>query len=225
MTHQREGFVPSMHAHLRRGGHGRARHPGGAAARRRRTRRVGHDPHPEQVRPALEGGRRARRVRRLRPARASRRGRALAGRRPAAPADRPSRRPVGDRRVHRGERTHPARGHAQPARRPRERPGRPASSRRASRGSSPAMPASPSPNWNERCCTSAGVVLRYGRFYGPGTHHEHEPPEPPRVHLDEAARRTALAIEERSGVIESSTPAAVELRARRAPTARCRPGP
>ena len=27
----------------------------------------------------------------------------------------------------------------------------------------------------------AGVVMRYGRFYGPGTHHEHELP-PPRVH-------------------------------------------
>ena len=52
----------------------------------------------------------------------------------------------------------------------------------------------------------AGDVLRYGRFYGPGTHHEHEPPEPPRVHLDEAARRTALAIEERSGVIEVVDP-------------------
>lgn len=51
----------------------------------------------------------------------------------------------------------------------------------------------------------AGVVLRYGRFYGPGTHHEHEPP-PPRVHVDEAARRTALALEERSGVIEIVDP-------------------
>ena len=53
----------------------------------------------------------------------------------------------------------------------------------------------------------AGVVMRYGRFYGPGTHHEHEPPPPPRVHLDEAARRTALALEERSGVIEIVDPA------------------
>ncbi len=52
----------------------------------------------------------------------------------------------------------------------------------------------------------AGVVLRYGRFYGPGTHHDHEPPPPPRVHVDEAARRTALALEERSGAIEIVDP-------------------
>ena len=51
----------------------------------------------------------------------------------------------------------------------------------------------------------AGVVLRYGRFYGPGTHHEQAPPRP-RVHIDEAARRTALALEERAGVIEVVDP-------------------
>jgi nucleoside-diphosphate-sugar epimerase len=48
----------------------------------------------------------------------------------------------------------------------------------------------------------AGVVLRYGWFYGPGTYYEHDLPEPPRVHLYEAARRTALALDEPSGVIE-----------------------
>ena len=47
-----------------------------------------------------------------------------------------------------------------------------------------------------------GVVLRYGRFHGPGTYHEQDLPERPRIHIDEAARRTALAIDERSGVIE-----------------------
>jgi uncharacterized protein YbjT (DUF2867 family) len=47
-----------------------------------------------------------------------------------------------------------------------------------------------------------GVVLRFGRFHGPGTYHEESLPDRPRVHIDEAARRTALAIEERSGVIE-----------------------
>jgi uncharacterized protein YbjT (DUF2867 family) len=47
-----------------------------------------------------------------------------------------------------------------------------------------------------------GVALRFGRFHGPGTYHEESLPDRPRVHIDEAARRTALAIEERSGVIE-----------------------
>ncbi|MPY94686.1 MAG: NAD(P)H-binding protein [Acidimicrobiia bacterium] len=39
-----------------------------------------------------------------------------------------------------------------------------------------------------------GVVVRYGQFYGPGTYFEHEPPGPPRVHVDEAARRTLPAL-------------------------------
>jgi uncharacterized protein YbjT (DUF2867 family) len=52
----------------------------------------------------------------------------------------------------------------------------------------------------------AGGVLRYGRFHGPGTYHEQDLPERPRVHIDEAARRTALAIDERSGAIEVVDP-------------------
>lgn len=36
-----------------------------------------------------------------------------------------------------------------------------------------------------------GVVLRYGRFYGLGTYFEAALPEPPRVHIDVAARRTS----------------------------------
>ena len=35
-----------------------------------------------------------------------------------------------------------------------------------------------------------GVVLRYGQFYGPGTYYENDPPPPPRIHVDDAARRT-----------------------------------
>ena len=35
-----------------------------------------------------------------------------------------------------------------------------------------------------------GTVLRYGLFYGPGTFFEKEPPPAPRIHVDEAARRT-----------------------------------
>ncbi|HEY1366010.1 MAG TPA: NAD(P)H-binding protein [Gaiellaceae bacterium] len=49
---------------------------------------------------------------------------------------------------------------------------------------------------------AGGVVLRYGRLYGPGTYYEDERPDPPRVHVDEAARRTASALEAPSGIVE-----------------------
>jgi hypothetical protein len=39
-----------------------------------------------------------------------------------------------------------------------------------------------------------GVVLRYGRFYDPGTYFEHAKPPHPRVHIDDAARRTVEAL-------------------------------
>ena len=38
--------------------------------------------------------------------------------------------------------------------------------------------------------SAGGTVLRYGLFYGPGTFYENDPPPPPRVHVDDAARRT-----------------------------------
>ena len=37
---------------------------------------------------------------------------------------------------------------------------------------------------------AGGTVLRYGQFYGPGTFYENDPPPPPRIHVDDAARRT-----------------------------------
>ena len=46
-----------------------------------------------------------------------------------------------------------------------------------------------------------GVVLRYGRFYGPGTYNEHHLPEEPRVHIDRAAERTVEALDEPTGVV------------------------
>lgn len=46
-----------------------------------------------------------------------------------------------------------------------------------------------------------GVVLRYGQFYGPGTYHPVDPPAPPRVEIDEAARQTMEALDSPSGVI------------------------
>jgi uncharacterized protein YbjT (DUF2867 family) len=48
---------------------------------------------------------------------------------------------------------------------------------------------------------AGGVVVRYGRLYGPGTYWEVERPPPPRIHVDEAARRTLPALEAESGVI------------------------
>jgi nucleoside-diphosphate-sugar epimerase len=49
---------------------------------------------------------------------------------------------------------------------------------------------------------AGGVVIRYGQLYGPGTYYESEPPPPPRIQIDEAARRTIGVLEARSGVVE-----------------------
>ncbi|HKB93334.1 MAG TPA: NAD(P)-dependent oxidoreductase [Gaiellaceae bacterium] len=49
---------------------------------------------------------------------------------------------------------------------------------------------------------AGGVVLRFGRFYGPGTYSgEDGRPEPPRVHVDEAARRTVEALYAPAGTV------------------------
>jgi nucleoside-diphosphate-sugar epimerase len=48
---------------------------------------------------------------------------------------------------------------------------------------------------------AGGVVLRYGRLYGPGTYFEHDLPTPPRVHVDDAARRTVDALDAPTGVL------------------------
>jgi nucleoside-diphosphate-sugar epimerase len=46
-----------------------------------------------------------------------------------------------------------------------------------------------------------GVVLRYGQFYGPGTYHEQQPPNEPRVHIDKAAEQTVEALSAQSGIV------------------------
>ena len=46
-----------------------------------------------------------------------------------------------------------------------------------------------------------GVVIRYGQLYGPGTYYENEPPDPPRVHIDEAARRTIDFLDAEPGIV------------------------
>lgn len=47
-----------------------------------------------------------------------------------------------------------------------------------------------------------GVVLRYGQFYGPGTYHEAEPPDPPRIEISAAASRTVSNLDEPTGIVE-----------------------
>jgi hypothetical protein len=52
-----------------------------------------------------------------------------------------------------------------------------------------------------RVLDAGGVVLRYGRLYGPDTFYESELPDQPRVHVDAAARRTAALLDAESGVV------------------------
>src|SRR3954447_7973128 len=42
---------------------------------------------------------------------------------------------------------------------------------------------------------AGGAVLRFGQFYGPGTYYESAPPDPPRIHVDTAARRAYEAMD------------------------------
>jgi nucleoside-diphosphate-sugar epimerase len=49
---------------------------------------------------------------------------------------------------------------------------------------------------------AGGIVIRYGQLYGPGTYYETERPDPPRIHVDEAARRTIPILEARPGIVE-----------------------
>jgi nucleoside-diphosphate-sugar epimerase len=47
---------------------------------------------------------------------------------------------------------------------------------------------------------SAGIVVRYGQFYGPSTYHETEKPDEPRIDINEAARLTLEALTVPSGI-------------------------
>jgi nucleoside-diphosphate-sugar epimerase len=49
---------------------------------------------------------------------------------------------------------------------------------------------------------AGGVVIRYGQLYGPGTYYETDRPDPPRVGVDKAARRTVPIIDAPSGIVE-----------------------
>jgi uncharacterized protein YbjT (DUF2867 family) len=52
---------------------------------------------------------------------------------------------------------------------------------------------------------AGGGIVRFGQFYGPGTYHESEPPDPPRIHVDAAARRAFDAIDA-VGVVIATDP-------------------
>lgn len=47
-----------------------------------------------------------------------------------------------------------------------------------------------------------GVVIRYGQLYGPETYFETEKPAPPRIQIDEAARRTVEILDAPPGIVE-----------------------
>jgi nucleoside-diphosphate-sugar epimerase len=47
---------------------------------------------------------------------------------------------------------------------------------------------------------AGGIVIRYGQFWGPGTFYPDAPPDPPRVHVDDAARQTLPALDAPPGV-------------------------
>jgi len=54
---------------------------------------------------------------------------------------------------------------------------------------------------HERAVLEAGgVVIRYGQLYGPGTYYPSAPPDPPRIHVDDAARQSLPALTAPPGV-------------------------
>src|SRR5689334_15346900 len=48
---------------------------------------------------------------------------------------------------------------------------------------------------------AGGVVLRYGQLYGPETFYETQKPDPPRIHIDQAAQKTVEALTAKAGEI------------------------
>lgn len=52
---------------------------------------------------------------------------------------------------------------------------------------------------------ASGIVVRYGQFYGPGTYHA-EPPDHPRIHIDDAAARTLDALTTAESILTLADP-------------------
>ena len=53
---------------------------------------------------------------------------------------------------------------------------------------------------------SGGTVVRYGQLYGADTFYPSDPPPPPRIHVEDAARRTVPTIDAPAGVIVLTEP-------------------
>jgi nucleoside-diphosphate-sugar epimerase len=54
---------------------------------------------------------------------------------------------------------------------------------------------------HERAVLQAGgIVIRYGQLWGPETYYPTAPPDPPRIHVDEAARQTLPVLQAPPGV-------------------------
>jgi nucleoside-diphosphate-sugar epimerase len=49
---------------------------------------------------------------------------------------------------------------------------------------------------------AGGVVIRYGQLYGPDTYYPTDPPPPPRIHIDDAARRTVTTLDSPPGIVD-----------------------
>lgn len=75
---------------------------------------------------------------------------------------------------------------------------------------STAFPTGPSTEQHERLVLSTpgldGVVLRYGRLYGPDTYSYPGLPEPPRVSVDRAAAETVRLLDAAPGIYEVVEP-------------------
>lgn len=65
----------------------------------------------------------------------------------------------------------------------------------------PREPGSAVDDLEQAVLAAGGVVLRYGQFYGPGTYHQDAKPDPPRIHIDEAARLTVQALDAPTGTL------------------------
>ena len=48
---------------------------------------------------------------------------------------------------------------------------------------------------------AGGVVVRYGQLYGPGTYYPDDLPPPPRIQVEDAARRTMALLDAPSGIM------------------------
>jgi nucleoside-diphosphate-sugar epimerase len=59
---------------------------------------------------------------------------------------------------------------------------------------------------------AGGVVIRYGQLYGPGTFFEADPPDPPRIHVDDVARQTVPALGAPAGLTIVADDRATETR-------------